>query len=113
MLRAVALRPDRPSIALVVSAGLIGLNWFVYVWAIQTGHVYAASLGYYVLPLVMMVLGMQMAGLIHIPFLERTYEVRGRVSGFGDDQRTIFVEHEEIGLGQEELRDHHAHLPAA
>lgn len=41
---------------LFFSAGLIGLNWFVYVWAIQTGHVYAASLGYYVLPLVMMLL---------------------------------------------------------
>lgn len=47
---------------LLLSAGLIGLNWFVYVWAIQTGHVYAASLGYYVLPLVMMLLGLVFLG---------------------------------------------------
>lgn len=42
---------------LLASATMIAINWFLYVWSIQTEHVYAASLGYYVLPLVMMLLG--------------------------------------------------------
>ena len=42
---------------LLASATLIAINWFIYVWSIQTEQVYAASLGYYVLPLVMMLLG--------------------------------------------------------
>ena len=42
---------------LVATSALIAVNWFLYVWAIQNGQVYAASLGYYVLPLAMMVLG--------------------------------------------------------
>ena len=39
-----------------------GFNWFLYVWSIQTGHIYAASLGYYILPLTMMLLGMVFLG---------------------------------------------------
>ena len=42
----------------MASATLIAINWFLYVWAIQNGHVYAASLGYYILPLIMMLLGL-------------------------------------------------------
>lgn len=42
---------------LAASSGLIAVNWFIYVWAIQNHQVYAASLGYYVLPLTMMLLG--------------------------------------------------------
>ena len=42
---------------LLVSATLIAVNWFVYVWAIQTGNVYAASLGYYINPLLNVLLG--------------------------------------------------------
>lgn len=42
---------------LVATSALIAVNWFLYVWAIQNDQVYAASLGYYVLPLAMMVLG--------------------------------------------------------
>ena len=37
---------------LALSATLIAVNWVVYVWAIQNGQVYAASLGYYINPLV-------------------------------------------------------------
>jgi chloramphenicol-sensitive protein RarD len=44
------------------SAALVAVNWCLYVWAIQSGHVYAASLGYYILPLVMMLLGMVVLG---------------------------------------------------
>lgn len=36
---------------LLASSVLIGINWLVYVAAIQAGEVYAASIGYYVTPL--------------------------------------------------------------
>lgn len=42
---------------LAASSVLIGLNWLVYVWAIQHDHVYAASLGYYINPLINVLLG--------------------------------------------------------
>jgi len=47
---------------LLASSALIAVNWCLYVWAIQSGHVYAASLGYYILPLVMMLLGLVFLG---------------------------------------------------
>ncbi|MCA1798957.1 MAG: EamA family transporter RarD [Xanthomonadaceae bacterium] len=43
---------------LAVSALLIGTNWLVYIIAIQTDRLLEASLGYYINPLVSMVLGM-------------------------------------------------------
>jgi len=52
----------RALLALLASSALVGLNWTLYVWAIQTGHVYAASLGYYILPLLMMLLGLLVLG---------------------------------------------------
>ena len=47
---------------LLASATLIAINWFVYVWAIQRGHVYAASLGYYINPLLNVLLGTLLLG---------------------------------------------------
>ena len=47
---------------LAASAMLIAVNWVVYVWAIQNGHVYAASLGYYINPLVNILLGTILLG---------------------------------------------------
>ncbi|MXO58341.1 EamA family transporter RarD [Altererythrobacter salegens] len=58
----VALRDRKTMLTLLASSTLIGVNWFLYVWAIQTGHVYAASLGYYILPLTMMLLGLVVLG---------------------------------------------------
>ena len=52
----------RTLFTLMGSAALVAINWFMYVWAIQSGYVYAASLGYYILPLTMMVLGMIFLG---------------------------------------------------
>ncbi|WP_170005443.1 EamA family transporter RarD [Pseudopontixanthobacter vadosimaris] len=52
-----ALRNRRVVLTLTASAVLIGLNWLVYVWAIQKNYVYAASLGYYINPLVNVLLG--------------------------------------------------------
>lgn len=48
----------RSLLLLVCSATLVGINWVFYVLAVESGHVFAASLGYYILPLVMMLLGM-------------------------------------------------------
>ncbi|MBX7483056.1 EamA family transporter RarD [Qipengyuania qiaonensis] len=47
---------------LSISATLIGMNWVVYVWAIQMGEVYAASLGYYINPLINVLLGTILLG---------------------------------------------------
>jgi chloramphenicol-sensitive protein RarD len=53
-----ALRDKRTLLALFCSSLAIGANWVLYVVAIQTDHIYAASLGYYILPLSMMLLGL-------------------------------------------------------
>jgi chloramphenicol-sensitive protein RarD len=42
---------------LAVSATLITINWVVYVWAIMNGHVVEGSLGYFITPLVNVLLG--------------------------------------------------------
>tara|TARA_R110002072_G_scaffold38314_18_gene111006 strand:- start:13649 stop:14557 length:909 start_codon:yes stop_codon:yes gene_type:complete len=47
---------------LLLSASLIAVNWVVYVWAIQNNNVYAASLGYYINPLVNVLLGTLLLG---------------------------------------------------
>ena len=57
-----ALRSPRVLATLAVSAMLIGINWLVYIWAIQTGEVFAASLGYYINPLINVLLGTLLLG---------------------------------------------------
>ena len=42
---------------LLASAVLIAVNWLIYIWAIATDHILAASLGYYLNPLVNVLLG--------------------------------------------------------
>src|SRR5258708_25473353 len=42
---------------LAVSAMLITPNWIVYVWAVANGHVVESSLGYFINPLVNVLLG--------------------------------------------------------
>jgi chloramphenicol-sensitive protein RarD len=42
---------------LAVSATLITINWVVYVWAVMNGHVVESSLGYFINPLVNVLLG--------------------------------------------------------
>lgn len=46
-----ALANPRTLGILCVSSVLIGVNWLIYIWAVQRGHVLAASLGYYINPL--------------------------------------------------------------
>ena len=52
-----AMRNQRVVALLLLSAVLIAINWVVYVAAIQSGHVFAASLGYYINPLVNVLAG--------------------------------------------------------
>ncbi|MDQ3140517.1 MAG: EamA family transporter RarD [Pseudomonadota bacterium] len=44
-------------LTLTLTAVLIGVNWLVYIWAVLNGHVLAGSLGYYLNPLVNVLLG--------------------------------------------------------
>ncbi|WP_338445218.1 EamA family transporter RarD [Pelagerythrobacter marensis] len=52
-----AFANPRSLATLAASSVLIGLNWLVYVWAIQHDYLYAASLGYYINPLINVLLG--------------------------------------------------------
>jgi chloramphenicol-sensitive protein RarD len=60
-IRAVA-RDRRTLLMLALSATLIACNWLVYIWAVIGGHVLAASLGYFINPLVNVVLGVAILG---------------------------------------------------
>jgi len=54
---------DRPALRrLVGSAALISVNWGLYVWAVSNGRVLEASLGYFIGPLVNVVLGVVLLG---------------------------------------------------
>jgi len=44
--------------AFVASALLLSSNWFVYIWSVNNGHVLDASLGYFINPLINVMLGM-------------------------------------------------------
>ncbi|ETI68574.1 EamA family transporter RarD [Neobacillus vireti] len=44
--------------ALTLASLLITANWFTYIWAVNNGHMIEASLGYYMNPLVSIILGM-------------------------------------------------------
>lgn len=57
-----ALKSPKSLLALLASAVLIGINWFVYIWAIMAGEVYATSIGYYLNPLLNVLLGTLVLG---------------------------------------------------
>ena len=57
-----ALRDPRVLRMLLASSLLIAVNWLVYIFSIFTDHVLAASLGYYLNPLVNVMLGMVFLG---------------------------------------------------
>jgi chloramphenicol-sensitive protein RarD len=52
-----ALRNPRILSILFLTALLIGINWLLYVYAINSGHILAGSLGYYLNPLANILLG--------------------------------------------------------
>lgn len=57
-----AIADPRTLMMLFVSALLIAINWLVYIWAIMQEQVYAASLGYYLNPLLNVLLGTLLLG---------------------------------------------------
>jgi len=52
----------RTLLLLCASAALIAINWFVYIWSVETDHVLEASLGYFINPLVNVALGLLVLG---------------------------------------------------
>jgi chloramphenicol-sensitive protein RarD len=48
----------RTWLLLVAASGLISINWLVYVYAVNNGHVVDAALGYFINPLVSIALGL-------------------------------------------------------
>ncbi|MDY7226244.1 EamA family transporter RarD [Hyalangium rubrum] len=57
-----ALSQRKTLVALLVSTALISSNWFLFIWAVNTGHVLEASLGYYINPLLNVVLARVVLG---------------------------------------------------
>jgi len=52
-----ALRSPRMLLGSLLSASLLSVNWFVYIWAVSVNRVIDASLGYFITPLVQVVFG--------------------------------------------------------
>ncbi len=52
-----AIRRRRTLLLLMGTSVLIAINWLLYVYAVTSGHILAGSLGYYLNPLVNVVLG--------------------------------------------------------
>ncbi|MFI7500571.1 EamA family transporter RarD [Streptomyces sp. NPDC049687] len=51
------LRQPRRLGLVVIAASVITVNWGVYIWAVNSGHVVEASLGYFINPLVTIAIG--------------------------------------------------------
>jgi chloramphenicol-sensitive protein RarD len=56
------LRDRKQWPTLLASSALVGVNWFTFVYAVETDRVLQASLGYFINPLVNVVLGMAFLG---------------------------------------------------
>lgn len=52
-----ALRHGRIVRLFLITALLLSINWFLYIWAVNTGHIVETSLGYFINPLVNVLLG--------------------------------------------------------
>ncbi len=44
-------------LSLMAASVIISSNWFIYIWAVNAGHIIEASLGYYINPLINVLLG--------------------------------------------------------
>jgi chloramphenicol-sensitive protein RarD len=51
------LRRSRVALKLFAASFLISINWLVYIWATNSGHVVEAALGYYITPLIIIAFG--------------------------------------------------------
>jgi chloramphenicol-sensitive protein RarD len=59
---AALLMPSRRLGMLCLSAALVAVNWLVYIWAVNAGHLVQTSLGYFINPLVNVALGILFLG---------------------------------------------------
>lgn len=49
---------DRQTMKLLIFTGLtVGCNWLIYIWAVTSGRILEASLGYYINPLIVVLFG--------------------------------------------------------
>ena len=56
------LRDKRTCAVFTVAALLLAVNWLLYIWAVNSGHVIEASLGYFINPLITVLFGVFFAG---------------------------------------------------
>lgn len=56
------VRDRRVLVAFTLSALLLSLNWFVYIWGVNAGYIVETSLGYFINPLVNVLLGILFLG---------------------------------------------------
>ncbi|SMP44763.1 EamA family transporter RarD [Anoxynatronum buryatiense] len=52
------IRDKKQLFRVFLSAVVISGNWFVYIWAVNANHVIEASMGYYINPLIVILMGM-------------------------------------------------------
>ncbi len=57
-----ALRSRRVKLTLLASTVLIGFNWGLFIWSVNSGNLLSASLGYYINPLINIFLGVLFLG---------------------------------------------------
>lgn len=57
-----ALSHPRTLAILMLSSVLISVNWGIYIWAVLSGHVVEASLGYFINPLINVLIGVLLLG---------------------------------------------------
>ncbi|MBS0849917.1 EamA family transporter RarD [Citrobacter sp. JGM124] len=57
-----ACQHPKKLLALALTAVLIGSNWLLYIWAVNNNHLLEASLGYFINPLVSVLLGIIFLG---------------------------------------------------
>ncbi|MBL4831335.1 MAG: EamA family transporter RarD [Aliivibrio sp.] len=56
------LASKKKVLCLLVTSTLVGFNWLIFIWAVTSDHLLDASLGYYINPLLNVVLGMLFLG---------------------------------------------------
>jgi chloramphenicol-sensitive protein RarD len=76
---AAAVRSPRTLGVLAASTTAIAVNWLVYIWAVQNGHVLDSSLGYFINPLVNVLFGV----LLLRERLDRTVRVAFAIAALG------------------------------
>ncbi|BCL61919.1 membrane protein [Desulfomarina profundi] len=69
------LKEKRTVLVFTLIASLLAVNWFIYIWAVNSGHIIEASLGYFINPLINVLFGM-------VFFRERLRPVQWIALGF-------------------------------